>query len=113
MYEPTKHDWKLFQERLPEWQEAYMERLVKKYAEYLLSDAPASTKFWELDSRIKADKKTPGVQLTLSKSDMFYDICQLLIDGAITLNQLADFSEELQTAIRERIECITTGGLAK
>ena len=27
IYEPSKADWKLFRDRLPEWQEKYMERL--------------------------------------------------------------------------------------
>ena len=29
--ECTKSDWKLFRELIPEWQEAYMERLNKEY----------------------------------------------------------------------------------
>ena len=32
-----KSDWKLFREKLPGWQEKYMERLVKEYADYLHS----------------------------------------------------------------------------
>jgi hypothetical protein len=37
MVEISKSDWKLFRERLPEWQEHYMERLTKEYIEYLKS----------------------------------------------------------------------------
>ena len=53
----TKADWKLFMEKVPEWQEAYMENLLKEYIKMLQSKKPASTKFWDLDKRIKKDKK--------------------------------------------------------
>ena len=53
MYHSEEKDWKLFREKLPEWQEAYMERLAKEYMELLSSDRQASDKFWELDKRIK------------------------------------------------------------
>lgn len=29
MVEISKQDWKLFRERVPEWQEHYMERLIR------------------------------------------------------------------------------------
>ena len=48
MIEPSKRDWKLYREKIGDWQEHYMEKLVKKYADYLCSDLPASTKFWEM-----------------------------------------------------------------
>ena len=31
MVEISKADWKMFRERVPEWQEHYMEQLTKKY----------------------------------------------------------------------------------
>lgn len=63
----------MYQEKIWEWQEHYMEKLVKEYADYLCSEIPASTKFWELEKRIKRDKKNPGVLVELSKSDMLWD----------------------------------------
>ena len=58
----SKKDWKLFRERLSGWQENYMEGLVKEYANFLNDDKkPASEKFWELEKRIKEDKRHPGV----------------------------------------------------
>lgn len=78
MYMPTKSDWKKFREKLPGWQERYMEKLVKEYAEYLLGEEDASTKFWALDARIKKDKESPGVQLTLEKDEMLCDIALLV-----------------------------------
>ena len=52
--------------------------MVKEYADYLCSDLPASTKFWEIEKRIKRDRKTPGVCIALSKSDMLWDIAGLI-----------------------------------
>ena len=58
----SKKDLKLFRERLSGWQENYMEGLVKEYANFLNDDKkPASEKFWELEKRIKEDKRQPGV----------------------------------------------------
>lgn len=46
MFEPTKKDWKLYREKIPKWQEHYMEKLIKQYSELLFGDLPALTKFW-------------------------------------------------------------------
>lgn len=91
----TKSDWKLFRERLPGWQEKYMERLVEEYIEYLQSDAPASTKFREMEKRIKQDKRRPGVRLTLEKKNVDFDLLHLINDGVITFEDLDGFSPEL------------------
>ena len=49
----SKKDWKLFREKLSDWQENYMEGLVKEYANFLNDDKkPASEKFWELEKGI-------------------------------------------------------------
>ena len=56
MYKVEENDWKLFREKLPVWQEAYMERLIQEYVELLNSDKNASEKFWELDKRIRGDR---------------------------------------------------------
>ena len=90
-----KSDWKLFRERLPEWQEKYMERLVDEYAQYLQSDLPASTKFWDLEKRIKEDRRRPGVLLTLEKKNVDRDLMRLMKDGAIEERDLEGFSQEL------------------
>ena len=46
-------DWKLFQERVPVWQEHYMETLASQYIELLSSPGNASDHFWELEKRVK------------------------------------------------------------
>ena len=33
--EVSKKDWKLYREKIPEWQEAYMEKLIASYVKYL------------------------------------------------------------------------------
>ena len=66
----SKADWKLFRERVPEWQERYMERLNQEYIELLNSSVPASKRFWELEERINRDKKHPGVMLAMRKSEV-------------------------------------------
>ncbi len=99
MVEPSKRDWKLYREKICGWQEHYMERLVKEYADYLRSDLPASTKFWEMEKRIRRDKKTPGVCIELKKSDMFWDIAELVHDGVITMDDLEEFSDDVRDAV--------------
>ena len=99
MVEPSKRDWKLYREIIGGWQEHYMEKLVKEYADYLSSDLPASTKFWEMEKRIKRDRKTPGVWIELRKSDMFWDIAGLINDKVILMDDLEEFSDDLKEAV--------------
>lgn len=99
MVEPLKRDWKLYREKIGEWQEHYMEKLVKEYADYLCSDLPASTKFWEIEKRIERDKKRPGVWIELSKSDMFWDIARMIHDQVISMDDLEEFSDDLKEAV--------------
>ena len=99
MVEPSKRDWKLYREKIGEWQEHYMEKLVKEYADYLCSDLPASTKFWEIEKRIKRDRKTPGVCIELRKSDMFWDIAELINDKVISMDDLEEFSDDLKEEV--------------
>ena len=92
----SKTDWKLFKEKLPGWQEAYMERLNNEYVALLTSNEKASDKFWALDERIRRDKKTPGVQLQLIKSEVAWDLVALIRDGVISTEDLNGFSEDLK-----------------
>lgn len=52
MGEVNESDWKLFRKKLPEWQEAYMGRMVQEYAAILSGPDKSSKKFWELEERI-------------------------------------------------------------
>ena len=97
--EVSKSDWKLFRERIVDWQEAYMERLVKEYMDLLDGAENASDKFWKLEERIKKDKKHPGVMLELSKGNMIFDIVALINSDVIITADLADFSDELKESV--------------
>lgn len=99
--EIKKSDWKLFRERLAGWQEKYMEKLVAEYAEYIQSDAPASAKFWEMEKRLKEDKRKPGVLLSLEKKNVDTDLMRLMMDGAIEEKDLEGFSQELIDRVNE------------
>ncbi len=104
MIEPTKKDWKLFRDKIGVWQEAYIEKLDKEYIVLLSGDSPASTKFWELEKRLKIDKKKPGVCIEFKKSNMIYDIVSLVSDGTISLESLDEFSDELKETVKFLLE---------
>ena len=101
----SKKDWKLFRERLLGWQENYMEGLVKAYVDFLNDDKkPASDKFWELEKRIKEDKRHPGVIMEVNKSEVIWDIVRLIRFKVITYDDLPDFSDELQNEAKRILE---------
>ena len=105
MREISKADWKLFRERIPGWQERYMEKLAQEYIALLTdTNKAASDKFWELEKRIKKDKNSPGVLINMTKSEAQWDIVRLLRDGAITMEDLKDFSDDLKEAVEYIIE---------
>ena len=101
----SKKDWKLFREILSGWQENYMEGLVKEYANFLNDDKKsASEKFWELEKRIKEDKRHPGVIMELKKSEVIWDIVCLIRLRVITYDDLSEFSDELQMEVKRMLE---------
>ena len=98
--EPSKKDWKLYREKVPGWQENYMERLIEDYVSYLSSTEPASTKFWTMEKRMKQDKKTPGVCIEIIKGNMIFDLVRFLQDEVIVFSDLDEFSEKLRETVR-------------
>lgn len=105
MYQVIEKDWKLFRKLLPGWQEAYMERLAKEYIELLSNDRQASDKFWELDKRIKLDKRRTGVLARgVSRSNMFQLIINLIYEETISEDDLKEFSESLRENIHVWLE---------
>ena len=107
--EVSKSDWKLFRARIGDWQETYMERLVREYVDLLDGAENASDKFWKLEERIKKDKKHPGVMLELSKGNMIFDIVALINSGAITTADLEDFSDELKESVNSLLQQVAEG----
>ena len=105
MYQLEEKDWKVFREKLPEWQKAYMERLIKEYAELLNSDKAASEKFWALDKRIRADRQSFGVRVNEESGSKLKNILTgLIIEHVISVDDLQDFSEELRESTSQWIQ---------
>ncbi|MEE0863063.1 MAG: multidrug transporter [Lachnospiraceae bacterium] len=100
----SERDWKIFRKKIPDWQERYMERLAVEYIALLQSEKNASAKFWELEKRIKQDKKSPGVLIDMRRSTAIENILSLVLDEVISLDELDEFSDELQEAIYFMVE---------
>lgn len=99
MLKISDKDWRLFKERMPDWQERYMAQLNKEYIKLLSADIPASHKFWELEKRINRDKRNTGVDAEMKRSNMYFCIVDLLKQKIITVEDLDGFSEELVDAV--------------
>ena len=99
----TEADWKLFRRKIAGWQTDYIDRLNKGYMELLGQDVPPADKFWELDERIRADKKKAGVLADMRRSQMIRNLVSLVVDGAIGLEDLEEFSKEYFNVLCGRI----------
>lgn len=95
----SEHDWKIFRKMIPDWQERYMESLSVEYINLLQSEKKPSAKFWELDKRIKQDKKSPGVLIDMRRSTAIDNIVSLMLGGIISADDLAPFSDELKKVL--------------
>ena len=94
--EISKKDWKLYQVKLAKWQENYIEHLNQEYIT-LLSDKEKipSEKLWELEKRIKKDRRHPGVIIDVQKSTAIWTITNLLKMQVISRDDLEGFSSDL------------------
>ncbi|MBP3869833.1 MAG: multidrug transporter [Faecalicoccus sp.] len=99
MADVLEKDWKLFRKRIVGWQQAYIEKLCKEYVELLQSDKLPEERFWELDKRMRKDKRKSSVSIDMRRSTMEYELCNLLNEGAITYDDLEGFSDALQERI--------------
>lgn len=77
-----------------------MNRLNKEYIELLSEDANPSDKFWRLEKRIKEDKKKTGVRAEMSRSNLIYNIISLINEGAISYEDLEEFSDEIWEGLK-------------
>lgn len=97
----NESDWKLFKSKLSDWQERYMDKLNHEYMEILSGEGNPSDKFWALEGRIREDKKDTGVVVReTSRSNMLYHVMDLIREGAIGIEDLAEFSEELRETVK-------------
>ena len=100
MYQVKEQDWKLFRRKLPLWQEAYMDKLNQEYIRILSGEGNASDKFWELEERIRRDKKSVGVVADMRRSQMHSHLISLLLNEIIREEDLDGFSKELTEALQ-------------
>lgn len=100
MQEINGKDWKLFRQRLPEWQEAYIQKLNREYIAILSREGSAAENFWEVQKRIREDKRSVGVIADMRKSMFWINMIRLLRQEVITLDDLDGFSEELVGKLR-------------
>lgn len=101
----NERDWKLFRSKLPDWQENYMDKLNHEYMEILNGDGNPSDRFWALEERIRKDKRDTGVVVRgASRSNMLDNIMALIREGAIGVEDLAEFSEELRETVKMFVE---------
>ena len=99
--EISKSDWKLYREKIADWQENYMDRLNKEYIALLSSDdGNPSDRFWKLEERIKKDRRHPGVTIEMTKSSALFDIANLIRLKVIIYEDLAEFSDQLREAVK-------------
>ena len=70
--------------------------LNREYIALLSGTGSASEKFWELERRMREDKRRGGVVMRMSRSDMELNLLSLLSDGVISIAELDGFSEELR-----------------
>lgn len=73
--------------------------LNREYIAILSEDANPSDKFWKLDKRIKEDRKKAGVQVRMSRSNLICNIISLINEGAISFEDLEDFSDGLKETV--------------
>ena len=80
-----------------------MARLNQEYIDLLSGPGSASDKFWELEKRIRQDKKAGGVIMRMSRTYMDLNILALIADGVIGVDDLDGFSDDL----REKMAFLT------
>lgn len=81
-----------------------MNMLNREYIVLLSEDANPSAKFWRLEKKIKEDRKKTGVQLEMNRSSLIYNITSLINDGAISFEDLEEFSDELKETVSAFLE---------
>lgn len=94
----SEKDWKLFSKKYYEWKERYAAGIIEKYKELLDSEESATDKFFKLQEQIHKDSHSTVFRLPrrFSRNDMYLNIMALLNSKIISIDDLSEFSEELQ-----------------
>ena len=81
-----------------------MEKLIKEYVDFLKGDGLASDKFWELEKKIKKDKKNPGVLLQdVRRSNFHMHLASFVRCEVISMVDLEEFSDETKETIERMV----------
>lgn len=100
MAECKESDWKLFRGKIVDWQENYMARLNQKIIKILSDENKTqSDRFWKASKILASEKKSVGVVCELKRSMLNWNIVSLINQKVITMDDLSDFSSELQEHI--------------
>ena len=99
MYSVKESDWKFFKKLLPEWQERFMGKLLGEYSTMIAGQGLASDRFWRLQKRLQKDVRKVGVCAEMRRSVMDMNLRSLLLEGAISKDDLDGFSEELRQSL--------------
>ena len=81
-----------------------MGRLCGEYIELLSGDGDPSEKFWQLDKRIRSDKRNPGVRIEMNRTNFICNIITLINNDVISIEDLEDFSDELKETVNAFLE---------
>ncbi|MBQ3302157.1 MAG: multidrug transporter [Eggerthellaceae bacterium] len=96
----TERNWKLFRNRIADWQERHMDRLNREYVELLSGEGAPSEKFWTLAKRVREDKRSAGVKVEMTRSMLVQNMAALYAEGVITEEDLDGFSDALVETVR-------------
>ena len=87
------------------WQEKYIESLIHGYVKLLTFEMMIlNFKYWELNKKMEMDKHPLGVVTNVRKSEAIWNIISLIRLKVISLDDLLDFSDELQKEIKSLLD---------
>lgn len=86
----------------------YVQPCGEEYIAILQRPANASENFWELEKRIRNDKRSFGVSARISRNNMFQIVVSLPANAVITIDDLKDFSDEFTESVNFCIKNITS-----
>ena len=86
----------------------YVQPCGEEYIAILQKPANASENFWELEKRIRNDKRSFGVSARISRNNMFQIVVSLPANAVITIDDLKDFSNEFTETVNFCIKNITS-----